>query len=107
MAGTPPGKTWISGLEFTDQVYVNLATKATADIKRAHEIITEKLPLLGQLKAVISLTLGDHQPVFLDARSGEAKLIDKFEGEPTTILNMKAECKMILTLLEQVLELVN
>lgn len=92
MAGTPPGKTWTSGLEFTENVYVNWTKKAEADIERAHEIIKEKLPLLGQLNGVISLTFGEQKPIFLDARSSEAKLIDEFDGEPTTTLNMKPEC---------------
>lgn len=95
MAGTPPGKTWTPGLEFAEQSYVDLAKKGQADIERAQAIIKEKLPLLGQLDGVISLTLGDSQPVFLDARSAEAKLVDKFDGEPTTTLNMKAECNAI------------
>lgn len=95
MAGTPPGKTWTPGLEFTKQEYVDLAKKKEADIDRAHEIIKEKLPLLGQLNGVISLTFGDREPIFLDARSSEAKLIDKFDGETTTALNMKAECEML------------
>lgn len=96
MAGTPPGKTWTPGLEWTNQNYVDLAKKAEADIERAHEIIKEKLPLLGQLDGVISLTFGDREPIFLDARSAEAKLVDKFDGEPTTTLNMKAECEFSL-----------
>lgn len=100
MAGTPPGKTWTPGLEFTNQKYVDLAKKAEADIDRAHEIIKEKLPLLGQLNGVISLTFADREPIFLDARCSEAKLVDKFHGEPTTALNIKAECKILITFLE-------
>lgn len=92
MAAVPPGKTFTPGLEWT-QTYVDLAKKADADVERAHEIIKEKLPLLNQLKGVISLTFGDRQPVFLDARSGEAKLVEEFDGEPTTTLNMKPECE--------------
>lgn len=92
MAGVPPGKTFTPGLEWT-KVYVDTAKKAEADIERAHEIIKEKLPLMSKLNGVISLTFGDRQPVFLDARSGEAKLVEEFDGEPTTTLNMKAECK--------------
>lgn len=96
MAGTPPGKTWTPGLEFTNRSYVDLAKKAKTDIERAHEIIKEKLPLLGQLNGVISLTFGDRRPIFLDARSSEAKLIDEFDGDVTTALNMKAECETYL-----------
>lgn len=93
MAGTPPGRTWTPGLEFTNQAYVDLERKAEADVERAHEIVKEKLPLLGQLNGVISLTFGDRQPIYLDARSAEAKVINEFDGEPTTALNMKAECR--------------
>lgn len=92
MAGIAPGKTFTPGLEWA-QTYVDLAKKADADVERAHEIIKEKLPLLSQLTGVISLTFGDRQPVFLDARSGEAKLVEAYDGEPTTILNMKPECE--------------
>lgn len=90
MAGVPPGKTLTPGLDW-HQSYVDLAKKADDDVKRAHAIIKEKLPLLNQLQGVISLTFGDRQPVFLDARSEEAQLVDTFDGEPTTVLNMKAE----------------
>lgn len=93
MAGIPPGKPFTPGLDFSGQSYVDWVKKADADVDRAHAIIKEKLPLMGQLKGVISLTLGDRQPIFLDARSGEAKLVEEFDGEPTTILNMKAECE--------------
>lgn len=93
MAGVPPGNTWTTGLDFSGQSYVDWAKKADADVARAHAIIREKLPLLGQLNGVISLGFGDRQPVFLDARSdGEAKLVDEFDGEPMTTLNMKPEC---------------
>lgn len=92
MAGAPPGKTLTFGLDW-HQSYVDLAKKAGDDVKRAHEIIKEKLPLLGQLQGVISLTFGDRQAIFLDARSEDAKLVDEFEGEPTTSLNMKPECE--------------
>lgn len=93
MANTPPGKTWTPGLEWTENVYVDWTKHAEADIKRAHEIIKEKLPLMDQLDGVISLTFGDQPPIFLDSRSSEAKLVDEFDGEPTTTLNMKPECK--------------
>lgn len=92
MAGIPPGKTFTPGLDFSAQSYVDWAKKADADVDHAHAIIQEKLPLLGQLKGVLSLTLSDRPPVFIDARSGEAKLVAEFSGEPTTTLNMKAEC---------------
>lgn len=93
MAGVPPEKTFTEGLDFSAQSYVDWAKKANADVDRAHAIIKEKLPLMGQLGGVISLTLGDRQPIFLDARSSEAKLVETFEGEPTTVLNMKSECR--------------
>lgn len=96
MAGTPPGKTFTPGLDFSGQSYVDWNNKANEDVDRAYAIIKEKLPLMGKMNGVISLTLGDRQPVFIDARSGEAKLINEFDGEPTTTLNMKAECKIQL-----------
>lgn len=93
MAGIPPANTFTPGLDFSDQSYVDWTKKVEADVNRAHAIIEEKLPLMGQLHEVISLTFGDREPVFLDARSNEAKLVDKFDGEPTTTLNMKPECE--------------
>ncbi|KUI70459.1 hypothetical protein VM1G_06003 [Cytospora mali] len=92
MAGVPPGKTLTPGLEFSGQSYTSLAMKNEASIARAHEIIKEKLPVLGQVNGLISLTFGDRAPVFLDARSpGPAKLLETCSDEPDTKINMKAE----------------
>lgn len=93
MAGVLPGKTFTAGLDFSGQVYVDANKKAEQDVVRAHEIIKEKLPLLGQVNGLISLTFGDRPAVFLDARSGEAKLIEETSDEPITTLNIKPECK--------------
>lgn len=93
MAGVPAGKTFTLGLDFSHQSYVNWTEKADADVDRAYAIINEKLPLMGQLKGVISLALDDRHPIFLDARSDQAKLVETFDGEPTTTLSMKPECK--------------
>jgi hypothetical protein len=94
MAGVIPGKTHTPGLDFSGQAYASLATKHEADIARAHEIIKEKLPVLGQLNGLISLTFGERAPVFLDARSGgEAKFLEQCSAEPDTKITMKPECK--------------
>lgn len=94
MAGVAPGKTFTPGLDFSGQSYVDWAKKQEDDVEQAQAIIKEKLPLLGQLDGVISLTFGEKKPVFLDARTNEAKLVDEFDGEPTTTINIKPECKM-------------
>ncbi|KAJ0304943.1 hypothetical protein COL516b_005726 [Colletotrichum fioriniae] len=91
MAGIAPGKTFIPGLDFSSQSYSKLSEKVEADVSRAHEIIKEKLPLLAQLNALISLTFGDHAPVFVDARSSEAKFLDSCSDEPDTKVTIKPE----------------
>ncbi|KAK6071122.1 hypothetical protein SCUP234_09825 [Seiridium cupressi] len=91
MAGVPPGKTFTPGLDFSGQTYSNLANNIEADITRAHEIIKEKLPLLGELKALLSTSFGDKAPFFIDARSGKASILDSTKDEPDTKLNIKPE----------------
>ncbi|KAI8169549.1 Dioxygenase [Colletotrichum sp. SAR 10_70] len=91
MAGVAPGKTFTPGLDFSKQSYSNLAQKVEADVARAHEVITEKLPLLSQLNALVSLTFGDRAPVFLDARGPEAKLLTSCPDEPDTKITIKPE----------------
>ncbi|ORY64913.1 uncharacterized protein BCR38DRAFT_431318 [Pseudomassariella vexata] len=91
MAGVAPGPTLTPGLDFSGQSYRDLAKNADATITRAHEIIKEKLPVLGQLKALLSLTFGDRTPVFVDARSGEAKFLEDCSDEPDTKVTIKPE----------------
>ncbi|KAL0932267.1 uncharacterized protein CTRU02_213220 [Colletotrichum truncatum] len=91
MASIAPGRVFTPGLDFTAQSYSDLGKKAEKDVTRAHEIINEKLPVLSQLNALISLSFGDRPPVFLDARGSEAKLADSSTDEPDTKLTIKPE----------------
>lgn len=91
MAGVAPGKTFTPGLDFSGQSYSNLAKKAEADVSRANEIIKEKLPLLGELKALLQISFGDDPPFFIDARSGTASILASTSDEPDTKLNIKPE----------------
>ena len=97
MAGVAPGKTLTPGLDFSGQSYTSLAAKNEVDVARAHEIIKKKLPVLGQLNGLISLTFGDRAPVFIDARGpGDASFLETCSDEPDTKLNMKPECTQTL-----------
>ncbi|KAJ2969139.1 hypothetical protein NUW58_g10056 [Xylaria curta] len=91
MAGVAPGKTFTPGLDFSSQAYSNHADKFEADVKRAYEIIDEKLPLLGELKALLRVSIGGKPPFYIDARSGTAKLEDSTDDEPDVGLNIKPE----------------
>ncbi|KAI1844422.1 hypothetical protein JX266_009309 [Neoarthrinium moseri] len=91
MAGVAPGKTFTPGLDFSAQSYSHLADKVEADVARANDIIKEKLPLLGELKALLSIAFGDKAPFFIDARSGTAAVLDSVDDEPDTKLNIKPE----------------
>lgn len=91
MAGVAPGETFTPGLDFSAQSYSNLANKVETDIKRANEIIKEKLPLLGELKALLSITFAGKEPFFIDARSGIASIVNSTDNEPDTKLNIKPE----------------
>lgn len=91
MAGVAPGKTFTPGLDFSNQSYSNLSQKVETDVKRAHEIIKEKLPLLGELKALLQISLGDKPPFWIDARSGTATILESCSDEPDTKLTIKPE----------------
>ncbi|KAK7698021.1 hypothetical protein SLS64_012899 [Diaporthe eres] len=91
MAGVAPGKTFTPGLDFSGQSYSNLARKVEADVSRANEIIQEKLPLLGELKALLQISFVDNRPFFIDARSGTASILTSTNDEPDTKLNIKPE----------------
>ncbi|GAW13581.1 hypothetical protein ANO14919_029680 [Xylariales sp. No.14919] len=91
MAGVAPGKTFNPGLDFSSRSYGSLANKLEADVKRAHEIIQEKLPLLGELKALLCVSFGNKPPFYIDARSGTAQLADSTQDEPDVTLNIKPE----------------
>jgi hypothetical protein len=91
MAGATPGKTFTPGLDFSSHPYNNLANQDEANIARAKEIITEKLSLLGELNALLSINFGDKPPFYIDARSGVAVIMDSTEDEPDTKLNIKPE----------------
>ncbi|KAF6808236.1 phytanoyl-dioxygenase [Colletotrichum sojae] len=91
MAGVEPGYTFIEGLDLSRQTYSTAGQKVEKDVTSAHEIIKEKLPVLSQLKALVSLTLGDRPPLFIDARGSEAKLLDSSADEPDTKITIKPE----------------
>ncbi|KAI7782931.1 hypothetical protein LA080_012805 [Diaporthe eres] len=91
MAGVAPGKTFTPGLDFSGQSYSNLARKVEADVSRANEIIQEKLPLLGELKALLQISFVDNRTFFIDARSGTASILTSTNDEPDTKLNIKPE----------------
>ncbi|KAF2995135.1 hypothetical protein E8E14_002215 [Neopestalotiopsis sp. 37M] len=91
MAGVAPGKTYTAGLDFSNQSYSNLEQKFETDVKKAHEIIREKLPLLGELKALLQITFGDKPPFWIDARSGTATILESCKDEPDTKMTIKPE----------------
>ncbi|KAI1281507.1 hypothetical protein F5Y07DRAFT_411602 [Xylaria sp. FL0933] len=91
MAGVIPGKMFTPGSDFSSQSYRTLANKAEVDIEQAHQIIKEKLPVLGELKALLLVHLGDEPPFYIDARSGTAHIIDSTSDEPDTKLKIKPE----------------
>ncbi|KAI1339870.1 hypothetical protein F5Y15DRAFT_415788 [Xylariaceae sp. FL0016] len=93
MAGVPPGKPLTPGLDFSNHVYSDTARKSEADVMRAYDIITRKLPDLSQLNALISVSLGGQPPVFIDARSEgpSATLLEKTEDTPDAQLTIRPE----------------
>ncbi|KAI0021330.1 hypothetical protein F4780DRAFT_284813 [Xylariomycetidae sp. FL0641] len=92
MAGVLPAKTLTPGLEFSSHVYGNAADKADAEIVRAYEIIKAKLPVLKQLNALISVSVGGQPPIYVDARGDTpvAKLLEGTPDEPDAQLSIKA-----------------
>ncbi|KAI1269322.1 hypothetical protein F5Y18DRAFT_415095 [Xylariaceae sp. FL1019] len=91
MAGIQPGQTFTPGLDFSTQSYSKQDDKLETDVQRAHKIIEEKLPLLGDLKALLCISFGERPPFYIDARSGSARFIDSTVDEPDTKLNIKPE----------------
>lgn len=78
-------------MDFGSQSYGNLAQKADLDVTRAHDIIKEKLPVLGQLDALLSLTFGGRPSVFIDTRSESVKFLESCLDEPDTKITTKPE----------------
>ncbi|KAI0381320.1 hypothetical protein F5Y04DRAFT_288933 [Hypomontagnella monticulosa] len=75
MAGVPPGPTFTPGMDFKPRV--NGA---------------KKLPLMGELKAVVTVNLGEGRPLLIiDARLGEARLREKIDVKPDTELTIKPD----------------
>lgn len=91
MAGVTPGKTFTPGLDFSYHPYNKVTNQTEANVTRAKEIIQEKLPLLGELKALLSVSFGDKPPFYVDARSGVASILESTTDEPDTKLNIKPE----------------
>ncbi|KAI1325138.1 hypothetical protein F5Y16DRAFT_411623 [Xylariaceae sp. FL0255] len=94
MAGVFPGKPFHAELDFSSNAYGNLATKLEANIKRAHDIIKDKPPLLSGLNALLSAGFGDRPPFLIDARSGTAKILDSTNDDPDAKLNIKPEYRI-------------
>ncbi|KAI1080226.1 hypothetical protein F5B20DRAFT_589645 [Whalleya microplaca] len=92
MAGYPPGPTFTPGLDFSSKVYGSRRASADAVYLQAVDVIKKKLPLMGQLKALLEVNLGDDRPlVIIDGRSGEPKLLETTSEEPDTQLTIKPE----------------
>ncbi|KAK6822410.1 hypothetical protein PG995_012130 [Apiospora arundinis] len=93
MAEIPPGPTLTPGLDFScNKIGDYDAAKVDGAYNRAVEIIKEKLPLMGQLKALLTVSLGEEKPlIIIDARSGDVLLLDQFIGEPDTKVTIKPE----------------
>ena len=86
MAEIPAGPTFTPGLDFSsNQIGDHDTSKVDGAYNRAVAIIKEKLPLMGELKALLSVNLGDEKPLLvIDARLGDAKLVDQGVWEPDT-----------------------
>jgi len=95
MAGTAPGKTWTPELDFSGQTYSNPDKTFELNCQRAREIITNKLPILGEINGLLSITFNGKPPFFIDARGGSkgtaAKLLEETEDEPTCSFAIKPE----------------
>ncbi|OTA91058.1 hypothetical protein M434DRAFT_397540 [Hypoxylon sp. CO27-5] len=96
MAGVPPGRPLVPELDFSSQPYGNLSKRFDEDISHARSIIKEKLPVLSQLNALLSLTLGTNLTLFIDARSPDspAKLLGSHPddgAEPDCQLALRPE----------------
>ncbi|KAK8091594.1 hypothetical protein PG997_001955 [Apiospora hydei] len=93
MAEIPPGPTFTKGLDFSsNKIGNNGASKADLAYEHAVNIIKEKLSLMTELRALLTVNLGDERPlIVIDARSGDAKLLDQVDDEPDTKVTIKPE----------------
>ncbi|KAK8109171.1 hypothetical protein PG984_014972 [Apiospora sp. TS-2023a] len=93
MAELPPGPTFTKGLDFASDTFANNgASKSDIAYDRAVAIVKEKLPLMSELKALLTVNLGDDKPLLIiDARSDDVKLLDRAEDEPDTKVTIKPE----------------
>lgn len=91
MAELPPGPTFTRGLDFSSNKFADHgASKADLAYDRAVAIVKAKLPLMGELKTLLTVNLGDNRPLLvIDARSDHAKLLDRAEDEPDTKVTSK------------------
>lgn len=78
MAGVLPGKPLVPGLDFSSKPYGKLTKRFEDDVVEARKAIEEKLPVLAQLNALVSVAFGTNPPLFVDARApgSPAKLLD-------------------------------
>ncbi|KAK8076065.1 hypothetical protein PG994_003337 [Apiospora phragmitis] len=93
MAEIQPGPTFTQGLDFTSNKIGNHgASRADLAYERAVAIIKEKLSLMKGLDALLTVNLGEERPpIVIDARSGDAKLLDQVMDEPDTKVTIKPE----------------
>lgn len=90
MANFPPNGTLTSGLEFSGHSY-SRPNKFERSVEEARQVIRSKLAALSKLDALISISLGERPPLFIDARAGkkEADWLEKCSDTPDAELTIK------------------
>ncbi|KAH9887110.1 hypothetical protein F4778DRAFT_773809 [Xylariomycetidae sp. FL2044] len=93
MADITPDKPLRSELDFSAQSYGDQAERFGANVFQARKYIQDKLPILGQLNALLSVTFGALPPFYIDARGNhkDAKLLTSCTDEPDTKLTIKPD----------------
>ncbi|WQF89949.1 Putative phytanoyl-CoA dioxygenase [Colletotrichum destructivum] len=80
MSIVTPSKTFTPGLEFQNRQYFDPEKKFHDEVAAALGIVRDRLPILGELRALLKLTFGDATysipPIFVDARSHQTQLLD-------------------------------
>ncbi|GJD03541.1 phytanoyl-dioxygenase [Colletotrichum higginsianum] len=80
MSIVTPSKTFTPGLEFKNRQYFDPEKKFHDEVATALGIVRDRLPILGELRALLKLTFGDATysipPIFVDARSHQTQLLD-------------------------------
>ncbi|KAK6218480.1 hypothetical protein QIS74_06360 [Colletotrichum tabaci] len=80
MSIVTPSKTFTPGLEFKNRQYFDPEKKFHDEVATALGIVRDRLPILGELRALLKLTFGDATysipPIFVDARDHQTQLLD-------------------------------